>query len=146
MSAFCTTLSCNYHSSLADRDDSLNVTNERLIFEYVCWHLLFQSTYIVSLPQLWTIRTDSISATVAYAFADTAPNGLLGGAIVNEQIIWGTKVLGALILPAPKKLSMKKNGQTTRSNMSYFLACRTNVTSTLRWLKRVICYAKLAFP
>ena len=29
------------------------------------------------------------------------------------------------------------------NNMHYFLACRTNVMCTLRWLKRVICYAKL---
>jgi hypothetical protein len=29
--------------------------------------------------------------------------------------------------------------------MGYFLACRTNVTSTVRLLKRVICYTKLVF-
>jgi len=28
-------------------------------------------------------------------------------------------------------------------NMHYFLACRTNVMSTLRLLKRVFCYTKL---
>ena len=30
-------------------------------------------------------------------------------------------------------------------NMHYFLACRTNVMSTLRLLKRVFCYTKLVF-
>jgi hypothetical protein len=29
--------------------------------------------------------------------------------------------------------------------MRYFLACRTNVTSTLMLLKHVICYTKLVF-
>ncbi len=29
--------------------------------------------------------------------------------------------------------------------MRYFLACRTNVTSTFMLLKRVICYTKLVF-
>ncbi len=40
---------------------------------------------------------------------------------------------------------MNNNDKTTRSNMGYFLACRTNVTSSLRLLKHVICYTKLVF-
>ena len=40
---------------------------------------------------------------------------------------------------------MNNNDKTTRSNMRYFLACRTKVTSTSRLLKRVICYTKLVF-
>ena len=40
---------------------------------------------------------------------------------------------------------MNNIDKTTRSNMGYCWACRTNVTSTLRLLKRVICYTKLVF-
>ncbi len=40
---------------------------------------------------------------------------------------------------------MNNNDKTRRSNMRYFLACRTNMTSTLMLLKRVICYTKLVF-
>ncbi len=40
---------------------------------------------------------------------------------------------------------MNNIDKTRRSNMGYFLACRTNVTSTLRLLKRVCCYTKLVF-
>ena len=43
-----------------------------------------------------------------YAFADAASNGFLGGAIVNEQIIGGAKVLGVVILTAPKYIQYEK--------------------------------------
>ncbi len=57
--AFCTTISAYYHCTLARRD-SLKVTNERLVFDDVCCHLLFQSTYVISLPKLGTIHGNII--------------------------------------------------------------------------------------
>jgi len=55
--AFCTTISAHNHGTLARRD-SLKVTNKKLIFDDVdvCCHLLFQSTYVISLSKLGTIH------------------------------------------------------------------------------------------
>ncbi len=55
-----------------------------------------------------TVKKRLIPCAPAYAFAEAASNGLLGGAIDNEQKNWGTKVLGAFILPAPKNTQYEK--------------------------------------
>ncbi len=52
-------------------------------------------------------------------------------------------VLGAVILPAPKNPDEQYWQDNEEQYGLYFLACRTNMTSTLRLLKNGICYTKL---